>query len=252
MKSSPNHNQLDSFIQDALKSPDADLHPFDWSEIEVLLRHEQKSIPMMYRDKKLILISGGAVILLIGLLGIFKIVRYYSSLPEEAETLIDSTQNTFMAVDTQKTIISDSTSSMIDTVKIDSSRVSRNEEHKTDSILAASDAFLKKINEKQSADAAKIIQSVRTPSEKQDEKQKHTKTQPRPVDTSSGKISIEQLPAIDTASKQLIPEIKNDTPSSPPDSSNKRKKNKKQKNASADSSKTKTPPEAKPDSLKNE
>ena len=223
MKSSPNNNQLDNFIQDALKSPDADLHPFDWSEIEVLLRHEQKSIRQL-TDKKFILISAAAVILLIGLFGIFKIVRYYSSLPEEGETLIDSTQNTFMAVDTQKTIISDSTSSMIDTVKIDSSRVSRDEEHKTDSILAASDAFLKKINEKQSADAAKIIQ-------KQDKKQKHNKIQPQPADTSSGKISIEQLPAIDTASKQLIPEIKNDTPSSSPDSSkspdspNKRKKN---------------------------
>jgi len=245
MKSSPNNNQLDNFIQDALKSPDADLHPFDWSEIEVLLRHEQKSIRQL-TDKKSILISAAVAIILIGAFGIFKIVRYYSSLPKEAETLIDSTQNTFMAVDTQKTIISDST--MIDTVKIDSSALA-DQEHKTDSLLAASAAFLKKINETQSADTEKIIQ-------KQDKKQKQNKTQPQPTDTSSEKISIEQLPAIDTASKQLIPEIKNDTPSSSPDSSKssdsskKSKKNKKQKNTSADSSKTKTPPEAKPDSLK--
>jgi len=250
MKSSPNNNKLHSFIQDALKSPDADLLPFDWSEIEVLLRHEQKSIHQL-TDKKSILISVAAIIILISAFSIYKITSYYSSLPEETETLIDSTQNTFMVVDTQTTIINDSIVAMIDTVKIDSSSASRDEEHKTDSIIAASDAFLKTIKDKQSADATKIIQ-------KQDKKQKQNKTEPQSADSSSGKISIEQLPAIDTVSKLLVPEIKNDIPSSFSDSSKssdplkKSKKNKKQRNTSADSSKIKneTPLKAKPDSLK--
>ncbi|MEK6615580.1 MAG: hypothetical protein AABZ32_05650 [Bacteroidota bacterium] len=252
MKSSPSNIQLDTFIQDTLKSPDVDLHPFDWSEIEVLLRHEQKSISVGI-NKKSILIYAVAVIILIGTVGIFKIMRYYSSLPEETETLIPSTQNTFMAVDTQKTMSSDSSVSMIDTVKIDSSRASRNEEHKADSILVASDIFLKNSINKQSADTAKIIQ-------KQDKKQKQNKPQPQFTDSSAGKTSIEQLPAIDTASKHLISEIKNALPVSPPDSSKfseptkKSKKNKKQKNTSVDSSKIKTesPSEIKSDSLKQQ
>lgn len=235
MKTSPSNNPLDNFIQNALKTPDVDLHPFDWSEIEVLLRHEQKSIRHL-ADKKTILLSAAAVIILLGAFGIFKVAHYYYSLPEETETRMDSTQNTFIAIDPQKTSISDSIVTMIDSVKIDSSLVLRDEKHKTDSILAASDAFLKK-----------IIQ-------KQDKKQKQT-TKTSPVDTTIIKTTTETLPPVDT-SKHPTQEIKTNTPpvsadtSKTSDPSKKSKKNKKQKNTSADSSKTETPPQTKPDSLK--
>jgi len=254
MKPTPANNQLDSFIQNALKSPDADLHPFDWSEIEVLLRHEQKSIRKM-TTKQSVLIAVAAIIILIVSFGIFKLAGYYS-LPEKTEVPIaDSGQNTFMAIDTQTSIISDSVIAMVDTVKIDSSRVSHDEEYKTDSLLAVSEAFLKSIKEKQTADATKIIQ-------KQDKKQKQntTKVLSPPVDTTM-KIT---LPPADTIKIIPPPETKKETAPAPdtvnktnpgPKKNSKSKKPKSQKMDSpvpAELPKTESPSETKPDSLKQQ
>lgn len=254
MKSSANNSPLDNFIQETLKSPDTDLHPFDWSEIEVLLRHEQKSISAGAR-KKTILISSAAVIIVMGVFGIFKIIQHYSSLPAETETLIDPTQNTFSIIDTQKNIADDSAVSMMDTAKIDSSRVALDEEHKTDSILAASDALLKNIKDKPSADAARIIQ-------KQDKKQKqnNTKTVNPPVDTAMKIIT----PPADTV--KIIPpiEIKTEVPllddtvnknNPAPKKNSKSKKSKSQKDGSPPPTnlpKSESPAETKPDSLKQQ
>lgn len=252
MKSAPTNSQLDNFIQNVLKAPDTDLHPFDWSEIEVLLRHEQKSIRKM-TNKKSVLIFVAAIIIVIAAFGVFKLVDY-SSLPKEADMPVDSSQNTFMVIDTSKAIIYDSTAILIDTVKIDSSSLA-DEEHKTDSLLASSDALLKTIKDKQSSDAAKIIQ-------KQDKKQKqnNAKTTNPPADTA---MKITPPPA-DTV--KIIPpvEIKTETPllvdtvnknNSAPKKNSKSKKSKSQKADSpppAQLPKTESPIETKPDSLKQQ
>ena len=241
-----NNNRLDNFIQDALKSPDSDLHPVDWSEVEVLLRHGQKSI-LGRANKKSILISAAAVIILIGVFGIFKIIQYYSSLPAETETRIDSTNSTFSIIDPPKVIANESTSSMIDTVKFDSTALSA-VEHKTNSIPAVSDDFLKKTNDKQTSAIA---------NQNQNKKQKQNNVKSL-ADTSSVKTILES-PPVDTALKHALQEeIKPDAPPPLPDTSKtsapvkKSRKNKRQKNTSADSSRVKTefPSETKPDSLK--
>lgn len=168
MKSPPNNNPLDTFIRDTLKSPDVDLPPFDWSEIEMLLRHEPKSIPHINyaRNKKPILISVAAVIILIGLFGIFKIASYYFSLPEKTETVIDSAKNTFTTADTQKNSNHYFSGSELDTVKIDSSSIAHTRQKTY--FVPAYDTFglrfpsRKKIKNPLSADSLKAIQRRNT------------------------------------------------------------------------------------------
>lgn len=94
------------------------MQPFDWSELEVLLKHEQRAIPVEV-NKKTILITGAAIIAVLLSFGIFQIVQYYSSLPAETETVIDPTQNSFTLVDSLASPATDSIPLNTDTLKTD-------------------------------------------------------------------------------------------------------------------------------------
>lgn len=218
MNSSPTNNQFDNFVKDALKTPDADLRPVDWSEVEVLLRHEQEPISFK-ASKKTILTSLIAVVILLCAFGIFKIAQYYSSLPAEIQLPADSTENTFSIIDTQKTAGSDSSDYKTDSAMIDSILLAT-KKYKADSaaaVIAADTSSSKKTNDKQK----EVI--VKT-SQKEDKKNK-TSTANSPVDTPSVKtivsppdtaktttlpeIKPETLPSADTANKPILPPKKN-------------------------------------------
>lgn len=119
MKSAPYDNKLDGFISDILKTSDENFQPFDWSEVEVLLKHEQRSIPLDINiNRKHILISAAAAGVVILFFIVFKIASNYSSTSATPETTIDSTQNTFNLVDTPNTAVK--SAMQADTAKIDS------------------------------------------------------------------------------------------------------------------------------------
>jgi hypothetical protein len=109
MKSS-NNSALDLFISEALKTSDTNLPPIDWSEVEVLLQNEKKSIPIRV-NKKIIMYSLAAIGILIIAFSIFKIYDYYSSLPSEANPIIAPAQPKLNNVP-------DSSASVIKTAKI--------------------------------------------------------------------------------------------------------------------------------------
>jgi len=128
MKSTSNDSLLDRFIKDVLKNPDPELQPIDWSEIAVLLRHEQKPIAFL-ENKRFRLYSGIglASVILIGV--VFALVRYYISLPSaEAEKTAGSTQTTLKKA-------TDSSASAMKTAKIGDAFVNEEEDAISDTIL---------------------------------------------------------------------------------------------------------------------
>lgn len=98
MRASPDRSLLDDFIRKTLKNSDDLFTPFDWNELDVLLKHEQRTIPVEISKKNLFLI-GGAVGGLLILFIIFKIVSHYSSLPDDKEPVVDSTQQILLHAD---------------------------------------------------------------------------------------------------------------------------------------------------------
>ncbi|MBI4931400.1 MAG: hypothetical protein HY841_11595 [Bacteroidetes bacterium] len=81
MKKISNTNQLDNFLQEKLKSPESKLPVVDWSEVEVLLSAEQKTISIGI-SKKQIFISSSVIVAVIG---VFFIIKYISSFHEIKE-----------------------------------------------------------------------------------------------------------------------------------------------------------------------
>ena len=240
----PNTSKLDKFLADILKTPD-NTAGAEWSEVEVLLKPESKSIPVQINKKQVFIFASIIIIAGAGAFGIFKAVQYYKSLPEETVVPTDTAQAVLMAADTVKIISKDTIALAVDTSRADSLEQT---ERKTDSLLAVSDSLLKKEKAKQAADA-KAAQIQKQQEKKQ--KQSKTKTGIVPVDSSAVTMPVETIPPPpDTAGKKS-PEIKPsaaDTAKSSAASSKKgSKKSKKSKSISADSSKTSP---AKPDSLK--
>lgn len=251
MKSAPDSTKLDAFIRETLKASDANLQPFDWSEVEVLLRHEQKSLPVEINKKTIIYFAAGLVALLL-LFGIFKIVQHYSSLPPEPEPIQDSTQNLFNTVDAADTTRL-TTIQKADTIKIDSSAVVKTQlqidssglakSKKADSNLVAAplmpdSAWIRKIREKQ--DKKKKQNTPRdTAGTKKDT------VAPRVIDTATAprpaqEIKTETLPAADTSGKT--------TPA--PKTAPKNKKGKAKKIAALPTPEQPKPEVIQPDSLK--
>ncbi|MBI3500477.1 MAG: hypothetical protein HY063_01685 [Bacteroidetes bacterium] len=232
--------QLDKFIIETLKSSEKNIPSADWSEVEVLLKHERQTLQVKV-SKKTILISSAAAMSVILVFGIFKLIQYYSSLPAENEVPVSA--NTLMA-DTQK-IVADS-SPAIANVKIDTPKTSAETEVDTIALSAQerkADSLIADFKEK-----AKI-----NPAESKKEKKiKISLLAPTISDTVPAPATI--LPP-DTSGKNKS-SAKPDSPvSSDSSKANKNafekklRKNKKGK-TSSDSSKVKTPAPAKPDSLK--
>ena len=229
MKANDPNSALDNHIKNALKSSGSGIQMVDWSEIEVLIRHEKSPIPIEI-NKRTALIAAAAAMGLILLFGIFKLVQYYSSQQkEEAEPPVPE-QTSFNAIDTQKTSVAyDSSTVKADTIKVESSPIV---EKKDSAAIIRKDTSSTK---------------VKTPP-KQNKKQNTTTS----ADTSSVKNIIAEPVVKDTVQPPPVQEIKIPTPVSI-DSSGKKKsalnifsKKKKQK-----AIKTDTPPaEIKSDSLK--
>ena len=160
IKPSPSSAPLDTFIKDALKADGADLPSVDWSEVEVLIRHEKKSFSVDINKKTIIRFSAGAVLLIL-VCSIIKIFQYSSS-PEEPEQSIAPEQNTFAVMDTEKAIITtDSASATTNTFNSDSFLITANKK-KADSAYSAAmpadTASLKGIKEKQLSAIVKTTQ----------------------------------------------------------------------------------------------
>ena len=221
---SPDNSQLDTFIRETLKTSEHNLPSVDWSEVEVLLRHEQKSIPIKV-SRKTILIAGGFAIIAIAALGVFKITQYYSSFPSENLPSADTLNNSLTVIDTEKITVSDSISpiTVIDTTEaeIDSATLAA-QERKSDSLIAEFKA-------KETAAAKTIAVKESGKSEKTPSTRGKVSTL-APTISDIGAIP-ENILLPDTTGKNKPTVTKTDTP------------------LAADSSNIKTPP-AKPDSLK--
>lgn len=191
MKSASDTFSLDNFIKEALKNPEPDLQPFDWSEITVLLRHEQKSISIL-ENKRLILISGITAAFIVVSFGVFELIQYYTSLPDSTEKIAAPILNPIKK-------ITDSSASVIKTAKIGSAFVDDDTSSEV-SILEPDTAQVKKI-----APVVKLVQKQEK-KKKQDSVLSITET---PVE----KVPVEELPTVDTSSKQPVQEIKNEAPS---------------------------------------
>jgi hypothetical protein len=234
MKTAPDTSQLDIFIRNTLKSSDENFTPFDWSEVEVLLKHEQRSIPIEVNKKTIFtaaVVAGGLLVIL----GIFKIVQYYSSLPPEPRTLID-TQSTFDAVDTSATAPSVLNAAV---PKIDSASFFIAAKKRADSLATLG------VVDTASKIKAEVLPVVKT-------KDKNKKADTTIADTAT--IRATPIPIIpeDTASNPFK-ETTIETPAIPDTAAKKTalqnspsKKKKSKKAASA------APPETKPDSLKQQ
>ena len=123
MKANDPNSALDNHIKNALKSSGSGIQMVDWSEIEVLIRHEKSPIPIEI-NKKTALIAAAAVTVLILLFGIVKLIQYYSSQPKEEAGPPVPEQTNFNAIDTQKTSIAyDSSAVKTDTVKVEPSLI---------------------------------------------------------------------------------------------------------------------------------
>jgi hypothetical protein len=245
MKSSPDSSALDIFIRETLKAPDINLPPVDWSEVEVLLRHEQKSISIGVNRKHIVYSVAGVIVLLL-VFGIFKIAQYYSSLPPETESLPDSTQNTFNAVDTVKPPVTDFLTAKTDSVKPDSSGPAKNIK-KSDSIHVALPL--------DTASAKKIIAAQKTDKKKKQSSVKDTTASKTELPPSHLADSISAPPPPEPKTEiQIIADTVNKSVPVPQNNSKKKKaKTKKVSNPPATEQPTPIPPaEIKSDSLKQQ
>ena len=201
MKSAPANSPLDGFIVDALKASDTNLPTVDWSEVEVLLRHEQKSISVGVDKKTIVMSAIGAGVLLL-VFGIYKIASYYSSLPPDPEQQSATpVQNTFNVIDTHKVEVKDSIVAPKTTVAAIDSSLLPKAVKKMDSVIVpfADTASVKKSNDVLKQERKKKRNALR-------DSLKADLTKPLPADTATiqpiQEIKIETPPVIvDTANK---------------------------------------------------
>lgn len=244
MKSSQITSPLDNFVSGMLKNTDGNFQPFDWSEIEVLLKHEQRSIPVQV-NKKTFLIVTAATCGMILLFSIVKVVQYYSSLPDEPVPITGPTQNTFSPIDTADVTALDTSTLNVGAGKVDSTALFISIKRKSDSVsaLVAADT------------AARIKANVILPVAKLKDKKKKTDT--------TQKITVSDTVAVkivaDTVSKPVAKEIIIETPAatdtaskkvSPENKGSKKKKTKLKKTMPSPNEQKTDLPVSKPDSLK--
>ena len=195
MKPAPTSTALDAFIRDAIKSPGNDLPLVDWSEVEVLLRHEKKPISFNFNvDKKIIWGSSAALAIIVVVIIILKTVSFNSATTEETPSPPSDLSSwpeaqQPAAVNTQKTdVVHDSV-----VAKIDSS-----------AFIAADTTAHKKTNDKESR-VLEVVKAV----QKQDKKQKDNSVSNAPsIDSSVIKKNDFSIPTVDTASAPPSQEIK--------------------------------------------
>ncbi|MFI5163962.1 MAG: hypothetical protein ACHQHP_01810 [Bacteroidia bacterium] len=242
MKTSPNNSLLDNFLRDSLKNIDVKDQQPDWNEMETMLGPPPNPISFNL-SKKTIFIAASAAVLLVIIIIISQTIHFNNSSSDEIPAeQTNSPQNLLNATDTQQTITAQPVLKVDSAKKDSSASMLRNKIVDSVKVIASSDtASLRRINDKQKNSLAKTSQN-------QDKKKKKNHSSP---DSSSEKTNIEQIPAADTASKHPAPEIKSATSPTQADSS-KSKKNKKQKKSFIDffKSKSETPVQPKPDSLK--
>jgi hypothetical protein len=243
MKSAQDNSALDIFIRKTLQVPGENLTPVDWSELEVLLRNEQKSIPLEINKKTIVYSAAGAIALIL-LFSIFKIVHHYSSLPPEPETPASA------SIDTLKPTAADSSVSNPAPAPMDTSHVAINSEkpNSVTSTIVHADTIGKK---------AAAVQKL-------DKKHK----QNNGTDTSAIKKDTVLQPISDTAATHPIQEIKqeikteipvavdtsNKNPVAPKNNSKSKKGKSKKTSASppAEQPQSVPPAEIKSDSLKQQ
>lgn len=244
MKSPSNHSALDAFIRETLKASDDMLQPFDWSEVEVLLKHDQRSIPVEI-NKKTVLLMAASVGALILLFGIFKVVSHYSSLPADTSTPVDSTVNTFTLADTLGGSIPISVAIKGDSSLTDTLTTLQN-------TRAVDSSLVKKAEEPSNLSAL--------PLPKKEKKKKNYSEQNGTVADSANKTTPTSLPVItDTVSKPAVKESRIEiapatdtiTKKQSTEKNTSKKKKSKGKNTSQQPPEQQTaPPVAQPDSLK--
>ncbi len=101
---SPDNSQLDNFIREALKTPEHNLPSVDWSEVEVLLKHETKSISLP--EKKYLFLGAGAIVFLAGIFFLVKFITSPSSNSFNSADITVDTTTLLPSVDSglQKTV----------------------------------------------------------------------------------------------------------------------------------------------------
>jgi hypothetical protein len=183
MKNPSDHTKLDEFIVETLKRESPDIPRVEWSEIEVLLPHRQKSLSIGISKKTIVFFSSAIVITFIAF-GVFKIARHYSSFPVETKNLTDSTKNIFSIMDTS--VQQDSVFVIPDINYTDTGVFTQKQKIDSDSaVISADTAAMKKTNVQPITTASKIIQQ---------QKPKQDKTQKLSVaDTSSKKTHTEPM-----------------------------------------------------------
>lgn len=243
MNRAPDSSKLEAFLRDTLKGTDDKFQPFDWSELEVLLKPEQRTIAVPVNKKNMFMAAAvGGVLVLIFI--IFQLTQYYSSLPAEPETPVDTAQTTFSVLDTTSTAAPDSSALPADSVKVDSTAFLAAEKRKVDSLTAL-----------RIADSIAKIKVEVLPAVKAKDKKKKTDTTQKvnAVDTASAK------PPVDTTSRPAPKEIiapapaVTDTASKKPAAENnggKKKKTKAKKPVTPPAEPKTDPPVVPSDSLK--
>lgn len=245
MKSPSNNSALDAYIRETLKGYDEIFQPFDWSEVEVLLKHEQRSIPVEINKKTVVLIAVSAGVLIL-IFGIFKIVNYYSSLPAETSVSVDSTQNTFTLVDSLADSVQVPSGIKTDSIRIDTPVVA---------IMPVVDSTIVKNNQEP---------ALSLPQQKKDKKKKINSEQNETIadSASSSKIIHPETPVTsDTISKPVIIENRMEV-ALPPDTTakiqptgkdtSKKKKSKAKNPVQPPAEQQATPPVIQSDSLKQQ
>jgi len=239
MKRSGENSLLDGHLKEKLGAADFPPPLIEWSELEVLLGAENKPISIDI-NRKQVAIAVIVIASCLGVWGIFKTVSYFTTRPDENSNVIDTLQaNSINAIEPEKQVVIAPVVPAADTTRLDSTELL---EHKTDSVLSASDSFLKKIKE---AQTASVDPTVPPPIDKM---KKQKKNKDIPIDSSAVTTPVEELPLTDTShhkniETKVIPSP--DTTSAAP-KNGKTKKGKNKKNTEPASE----PLLAKPDSLK--
>lgn len=235
MESVSTNSELDNYIINTLKKNEGvDLQPIDWSEVDVLLYHEKKSVLTGIKiNKKTILVSAAIIIPAIILLGAVKIVLYYSSVnSKKIETPSAPASNSFTIIDSDKNILTDSISKNSNPV---------DEKHRLDSISGNV--------------LTDTSPAPTTP--KQEKRKKGNTISPNPIsdDTAVTKTDTTKSSVITTepASTPAVEENNSTSPSSvdtiSKDNSS-QKKSSKRKNRRSQKTTDSVPAQTKPDSLK--
>lgn len=232
------HSLLDHFVQNALQTADADNPSVDWSEVDVLLQHEQKSVSLP--TPKYIFIGAGAVALVAA---VFFLVKFIGSSGNSEEQLISSDTSTALISVPDSAVNISPVPAAIDSAKpIDTT-------HQMTSVIPADTAEVapEKTSEKKKTDTVNVLKKESVKTEK-----KKNKLSSLAPDTSKKEDAPESILPPDTQENKPE-EIKNNSSGTPADTSHslppkKTGKSKKGKTKSTDTAAPAAP--AQPDSLK--